>query len=188
MRTLACFRQIKSTIGLVQELFETFDDEGGPTGLVPRNVVHELGLWHRASNVFVFRTDGQLIVQRRHMTKDVWPGAWDLSVAEHLKPGENYLAGAIRGLREELGVEGVRIEPVSDVIRSRLQVTELGIKDYELQMCFRGVSDADLVPNPDEVVEIRIFTLGDLKTAMHESPMEFTPWFRGRAQDIGLFD
>ena len=172
----------------MQELFETFSDEGEPAGLVARNVVHELGLWHRASNVFLFRTDGQLITQRRHMSKDVWPGAWDLSVAEHLKPGEDFLAGAIRGLSEELGIEGVRLEPVSEVIRARLEVAELGIKDYELQVCYRGVSDAKLMPQPDEVADIRLFALGDLKTAMHESPKEFTPWFRGRAQDIGLFN
>ena len=153
----------------MQELFETFSDEGEPAGLVARNVVHELGLWHRASNVFLFRTDGQLITQRRHMSKDVWPGAWDLSVAEHLKPGEDFLAGAIRGLSEELGIEGVRLEPVSDVIRARLEVAELGIKDYELQVCYRGVSDTNLMPQPDEVADIRLFALGDLKTAMHKS-------------------
>ena len=103
------------------------------------------------------------------MSKDVWPGAWDLSVAEHLKPGEDFLAGAIRGLSEELGIEGVRLEPVSDVIRARLEVAELGIKDYELQVCYRGVSDTNLMPQPDEVADIRLFALGDLKTAMHKS-------------------
>ena len=171
----------------MKELFETFNDEGESTGLVARNVVHELGLWHRASNVFLFRSDGQLVTQRRHRSKDVFPGVWDLSVAEHLKPGEDFLAGAIRGLGEELGIESVKLEPVSDVIHAKLEVAELGIKDYELQMCFRGISDARVMCQPDEVAEIRLFTLGDLETAMRESPREFTPWFRGRAQDIGLF-
>lgn len=97
------------------------------------------------------------------------------------------MAGAIRGLGEELGIEGVKLEPVSDVIRAKLEVAELGIKDYELQMCFRGVSDARVMPQPDEVADIRLFTLGDLETAMRESPREFTPWFCARAQDIGLF-
>ena len=172
----------------MQESFETFSDNGEPAGLVPRNVVHELGLWHRASNVFLFRTDGQLITQRRHDSKDVWPGAWDLSVAEHLKPGEDFLAGAMRGLSEELGIDDVRLVPVSDVIRSKLEVPELGIKDYELQLCYRGVSDAEIMLQSDEVAEIRLFTLVDLKTAMRKTPDEFTPWFRGRAQDIGLFE
>jgi isopentenyl-diphosphate delta-isomerase len=171
----------------VPELFETFDDADQPAGLVPRTVVHELGLWHRTSNVFLFRTDGQLIVQCRQKSKDVWPGAWDLSVAEHLKPGEDYLACAIRGLLEELGIEYVDLEPIGGVIRSRLEVAELGIKDYELQRCYKGVSDAALLPNPDEVAEIKLFTLAELEIAMDEAPTDFTPWFRDRAQDVHLF-
>ena len=172
----------------MQELFETFNDDDEPTGLVSRSQVHRLGLWHRASNVFLFRTDGQLVTQRRHESKDVWPGAWDLSVAEHLKPGEDFLAGAIRGLREELGVEGVTLEPASKVIRTKLKVAEMGIMDYELQVCFRGVTDADLTPQSSEVAEIRLYQLSELKADMQESLDQFTPWFRDRANDIGLFD
>ena len=171
----------------MEELFETFSEEGEPTGLVARDVVHKLGLWHRASNVFLFRTDGQLVVQRRHGTKDVWPGAWDLSVAEHLEPGESFVAGAIRGLSEELGITGVTLKPVSNVIRTKLEVAEQGIKDFEFQVCFRGVSDADVRPQTSEVAEIRLFRLDDLRAEMLRRPENFTPWFRSRASDIGLF-
>ena len=171
----------------MEELFETFSEEGEPTGLVARDVVHKLGLWHRASNVFLFRTDGQLVVQRRHGTKDVWPGAWDLSVAEHLEPGESFVAGAIRGLSEELGITGVTLKPVSNVIRTKLEVAEQGIKDFEFQVCFRGVSDADVRPQTSEVAEIRLFQLDDLRVEMLSRPENFTPWFRSRASDIGLF-
>jgi isopentenyl-diphosphate delta-isomerase type 1 len=171
----------------LEELFETYSEEGEPTGLVARDVVHRLGLWHRASNVFLFRTDGQLVVQRRHETKDVWAGAWDLSVAEHLEPGESFVAGAIRGLREELGITGVNLEPVSDIIRTKLEVAEQGVKDYEFQVSFRGVSDAALRPNISEVAEIRLYQLDELRAEMLNSPAKFTPWFRSRASDIGLF-
>jgi len=98
------------------------------------------------------------------------------------------LAGAIRGLSEELGVEGVTLEPASEVIRARLEVAEMGIKDFELQMCFRGVTDADLTPQSSEVAEVRLYQLSELKADMSESPDQFTPWFRDRANDIGLLD
>lgn len=158
-----------------------------PSGLVARDVVHKLGLWHRAANVFLFRTDGRLIVQRRHETKDIWPGAWDLSVAEHLKPGESFMAGALRGLGEELGLTGVSLEPVSNVIQSTLEAKNQGIKDNEFQVSFRGTSDAELRPQRSEVTEIRLYQLDDLRLEMLDSPERFTPWFRGRADDIGLF-
>ena len=80
----------------MEELFEIFTVEGELNGLAARDIVHEHGLWHSASNVFLFRQDGQLIIQRRHESKDVCPGLWDLSVAEHLQPRESFLAGGQR--------------------------------------------------------------------------------------------
>ena len=48
-----------------EEVFETFDAAGAPTGTAPRSRVHREGLWHRAANVLLFRSDGRLIVQQR---------------------------------------------------------------------------------------------------------------------------
>ncbi len=170
------------------ELLETFAESGEPLGVAARDFVHRHGLWHRVSNIFVFRTNGHLVVQRRQSTKDLCPGAWDLSVAEHLQPGEDHLAGAQRGLREELGLEGVSLEAITGVIPAKLKIPELGIKDYEFQQCFRAVTDAALVIDLNEVVECRLFTLDKLYEMMRESPTDFTPWFRARAHDVGLFD
>ena len=55
------------------------------------------GLLHRAVYVWVFRPDGALLVQRRSPAKRIGPSQLDLSVAEHLQPGEGYLqVGAAR--------------------------------------------------------------------------------------------
>ena len=168
------------------EPLQTFDTSGNPTGLAPRSRVHREGLWHRAANVFVFRSDGRLIVQRRQSNKDVCAGAWDLSVAEHLKPGETYEEGARRGLREELGVTDVVVETLGGIWRAQLDMPQLGLRDYELQQCFRGVFDGELRPNVDEVSEASTFDLDDLGIAFSERPDEFTPWFRESALRLGL--
>ena len=170
----------------MEELFETCTLDGKATGLVPRSRVHSEGLWHRATNVFLFRPDGRLLLQRRQLSKAVCPGAWDLSVAEHLKPGESYLDGAIRGLREELDVEGVVLEPLGGIAYLRLEIAETGLRDYELQQTFQGVSDCPVRPDPDEVLEVRTVTLAELRTAFKERPTDFTPWFRQRAADLLL--
>ena len=137
--------------------------------------MHEHDRWHRASNVFLFRPDGQLIIQRRHEPKDVCPGLWDLSVAEHLEPRESFRAGAIRGINEELGITGVRLERISNVIRATLDIPELRNKDYEFQVFFRGGFDGELDPKLSEVAEIRFLTLGELQVEMMKAPERFTP-------------
>ena len=94
--------------------------------------------------------------------------------------------GAVRGVREELGVTNVSLKQVSDVVPTMLDITELGVKDYEFQVTFRGVSDAKLKLSAAEVAEIRFYQVDDLKMAMSECPEYFTPWFRSCASKIGL--
>src|SRR5690348_11391125 len=116
-----------------EETFEILDEAGRPIGIAPRSEVHARGLWHRAAHVFLFRSDGRLVLQRRQSTKDVCPDALDLSVAEHLKAGESYAEGAARGLREELGIRNVDLEELGEPLRFKLD--QPPIKDYEFQQC-----------------------------------------------------
>jgi len=171
-----------------EEWFEILDEDGLEVGVAPRSRVHREGLWHRAANVLLFRSDGRLIVQRRQLSKDVCPGLWDLSVAEHLQPGETYEKAALRGLREELGVARVALEPLGGVHRACLELPLSGLKDYELQQSFRGVFDGALEPNRDEVGELGLLTLDELGAAFAARPGDFTPWFRDTAVRLGCVE
>ena len=66
-------------------------------------------LRHRSVYVLVFNSSGQLFVHRRTMTKDIFPGFWDVAVGGVLNAGEEYDDGARRELREELGVDGLAL-------------------------------------------------------------------------------
>jgi isopentenyl-diphosphate delta-isomerase len=167
------------------ELFETFDSDNRPLGLIPRHEVHRRGLWHRASNVLLFDSRGALYLQRRAATKDVWPNAWDLSVGEHLQPGESFEQAAHRGLAEELSVYGVALTPLGDVVRGCVEIPELHIRDCELQQSFRGVYDGDVVADPVEVAQVKRITLAALAAAVAANPEDFTPWLRSRLRAFG---
>lgn len=126
-------------------------------------------------------------MQRRSESKDVCPGVWDLSVSEHLRPGDTFNAGAIRGAHEELGITGLSLRPIGSLIKTKLEISAQGIKDYEFQMSFLAVSDADVKLQNIEVAEIDLYELDKLKQEMLEFPEKFTPWFKDRAFDMGLF-
>ena len=168
------------------EQFETFDDAGNLLGLVDRPEVHARGLWHRSSHVFLFQSDGRLIVQRRAADKDLYPGRLDYSVGEHLVPGETYLDAARRGLQEELGVRGVPLEPVGDVRRWRSHQAALNLKDNELQQAFKGVHDGPFEPDTAEVAAVRAVGLKELALEIERRPARFTPWFVRDLRELGF--
>jgi isopentenyldiphosphate isomerase len=168
-----------------EEQFETYDDDGQPLGLAPRSRVHALGLWHRSTHVLLFADAGVLIVQRRAADKDLCPGRWDLSVGEHLKPGEDHLTAAHRGLAEELGVSGVGLEPLGAPHRTEHRTRSSDgrlLVDREQQQAFAGLYDGPLTPCAEEVAEVRAVALPDLAAWVRRAPDDFTPWFLDELQ------
>ncbi len=161
----------------MEEHFETFDDEGTSVGLVPRSEVHRLGLWHRSAHVFLFNSRGELLVQKRAPDKDLYADLWDYSVGEHLKPGESFTEGAIRGLNEELGVVGIEVVPIGGVRKSRLIEARLDVADCEMQQAYRAAYDGEVVPDAVEVAAVRFVSLDQLAAKIEAVPQCFTPWF-----------
>ncbi len=157
------------------EWFEIFDSRGRLLGREQRARVHRQGLWHKSAHVFLFDAANRLYLQQRTPEKDLYPGLWDYSVGEHLSPGETYLAGAQRGLLEELGISGVELNALGGVQSSRH--TAAGIQDCELQQAFRGEYDGPLRADPVEVSEVRKLHLDELERWLSREPDAFTPWF-----------
>src|SRR5271170_3191443 len=87
-----------------EEIFDVVDERDEVVGQAPRREVHARGLLHRAVHVLVFASDGRVFLQKRSLTKDTFPGAWDSSASGHVDSGEDYDACAVRELREELGL------------------------------------------------------------------------------------
>lgn len=169
----------------VEEEFDVFDAEGMLVGRAPRSEVHRRGLWHKAVNVLLFASDGRLYLQRRAATKDVWPNAWDVSVGEHLQPGELPIDGAHRGLQEELGVTGVALSPLGAMTRARVEIAEHGIIDQELQQSFTGTYDGPIDADVTEVAEVKLVDRETLVRDVVRVPERYTPWLRERLARMG---
>ena len=90
------------------ELLDICNEEGFPTGeTVERSRAHSEGILHRTAHVWVVReVDGrtQVLLQKRSMDKDSYPGMYDTSSAGHIPAGAEPLESALRELGEELGI------------------------------------------------------------------------------------
>lgn len=80
------------------------DAANNEIGSAPRHEMRSKGLAHRAAYILVFNSRGELFVQKRTMTKDIYPGYFDIAAGGVVLAGESYDESAERELAEELGI------------------------------------------------------------------------------------
>jgi isopentenyldiphosphate isomerase len=96
-------KRIMSDPGL--ERVQIVDQDNNEIAAVARHLMREQRLIHRAAYILVFNRAGELFVQKRTMSKDIYPGYWDVAAGGVVLAGESYELSAGRELEEELGVK-----------------------------------------------------------------------------------
>ena len=147
-----------------EELVVIVDRDNLVTGSVTRREMRAKGLVHRASYIAIFNSKGELLVQRRTMTKDVYPGLFDPVAGGVVQYGESYEESAVRELAEEMGIEGVALQAQFDFYFQDGACSVWG-------RLFRCLWDGPVVPQPEEVAEVVMFT----PAAILAEPAKYTP-------------
>jgi len=138
----------------------------------PRTVVHQLGLWHRGAHVFLFTADKKLLVQKRSADRVHSPSLLDCSVSEHVQADESYLQAAHRGLKEEMGVEGIELK---ELAKFRMNY---GVNDNEISVLYEGlVEPAQVKFDPVEIASIQYLSMDELKEILGQESEKFCGWF-----------
>jgi 16S rRNA (adenine1518-N6/adenine1519-N6)-dimethyltransferase len=97
------------------------DENDQPVGSASKQEMRGKGLWHRVVRVMIENDQGQVLLQHRSPTKDIFPNTWDNSSAGHVDAGEDYETAVKRELMEELGLELPLTEIGRYVSRSKWQ-------------------------------------------------------------------
>lgn len=152
---------------MTQELIDVLDADGNPTGIARgKREVHRDGDWHRCAHVWVATSDGRLLLQRRALAKESWPGLWDISVAGHISAGETAIDAAVREAREELGLH---IDPADlthlGTLRYSVPLREHYVENefHEVYLLRRDVDPDALTLDPLEVAEVALVAPADLE-------------------------
>ena len=87
------------------EFFDILDEQGNKTGKIKaRSEVHKDGDWHKGVYIWIVNAKNEILLQKRSPNKDSHPNMWDISCGGHLTVGDDSLSGAVRELKEELGI------------------------------------------------------------------------------------
>ena len=100
-------RAKRPIVNPADEIVAIVDDQNRVVGSAPRWDMRQNRLPHRSTCILVFNSRGDLCVQKRTATKDVFPGYYDIAAGGVVLAGETYEVGARRELAEEVGIRGV---------------------------------------------------------------------------------
>ena len=92
---------------------EEVDRAGNVIRVISRREMRAATARHRAVFIAVMSSRDELLVHRRALTKDIWPGWWDVAVGGVMAPGESAESAAAREIFEELGLRDVVLEPLA---------------------------------------------------------------------------
>ncbi len=133
------------------------------------------GILHRAFSIFIFNSDGEMLLQQRGQDKLLWPGFWSNSCCSHPRQGEDYDTAVLRRLREELGL----VAELRFLYQFQYQARyENRGAEHELCSVYVGFSDAPVLANPTEIAAWKFMSQAALDVDMAARAELYTPWFK----------
>ena len=152
------------------ELFDVVDENDRVIGQRMRAEVHSLKLRHRAVHVFLFRSDGCLLIHLRTASKEEFPSVWTSSASGHVSAGESYDSAVVRELREELGIESSlhRLQKFDACPETSLEFTTL----------YQAKSAASLTVESSEIAAVQWLQPEEIARRVRDDPNAFSPAFR----------
>ena len=135
---------------------------------------HQEGALHRAFSIFIFNSQGDLLLQQRSANKYHSGGLWSNACCSHPRPGEEVLAAAHRRLQEELGFDTTLSHAFTFTYQCHF---ENGLSEHEIDHVFIGTYDGALKPAPQEVMALQYQSLESVKRSLQLQPQMYTAWF-----------
>tara|TARA_R110001592_G_scaffold28426_2_gene104406 strand:+ start:1139 stop:1684 length:546 start_codon:yes stop_codon:yes gene_type:complete len=158
----------------MDELIDILTPEGKSTGKTAlKSEAHKNGWFHATVHIWLFTSDEKILLQKRALTKKVFPGIWDISVAGHVGAGEKVLTSAKRELFEEIGLQLEEKDLIKTGTRIHQVTHKNGIQDNEHHHVFIAelkIPITELKIQIEEVDDVQLFDLEILKnTEKHEN-------------------
>jgi len=154
-------------------MIDILDEAGQVVGTIPREEAERDN--HITENVlvFVFNSLGKVWAQLRPMTKNHYPGRWDISACGGVLSGEKPEEAAVRETSQEtsLEVELTYVESFINVFPG-----DNGEERRRLSHLFVGVSDEQPQTN-EEVDKFKVWPPDKLRKDIQDKPEKYVPSF-----------
>jgi isopentenyl-diphosphate delta-isomerase, type 1 len=157
------------------EYIISVDKDDKEIGPVEKMEAHNKGVLHRAFSIFIFNSDNQLLLQKRHITKYHSAGLWTNTCCSHPRYGEKLKDSTYRRLKEEMGFTC----ELSEIFSFSYKVNfENNLIENEYDHVFIGTFDGEIIPNENEVETYKWVDIAEVKSDIINNPHSYTFWFK----------
>lgn len=151
------------------------DLEDREMGVMEKMEAHKQAVLHRAFSVFLFNSQGKMLLQQRALTKYHSAGLWTNTCCSHPRPHESLEKAVTRRLFEEMGIETTVSKAFDFIYKAELPDH---LTEYEFDHVFVGIYDADVHPNHLEVANFVYQSIEEVSTNLKSYPEKYTVWFK----------
>lgn len=165
----------------MQEYVILVDEKDNEKGKEEKMKAHEKGLLHRAFSIFIFNSEGLMLLQKRALHKYHSAGLWSNACCSHPMPKEETINAAHRRLKQELGFDTQLEKKFSFIYKA-----DVGndLIEHEFDHVFFGVYNGKIKINTEEVAETRWINKKKLLEEIRKKPEQFTAWFKIAIKEI----
>ena len=157
----------------MDELIDIVTKEGKPTGQSAlKSEVHNKGHYHNTAHIWFYTTEGEVLLAQRAASKVIFPLLWDVSVAGHIDAGETIEVGALREIKEEIGLKLKASDLEKIGVFECFQTYPNGIKDNEFHHTYIAeliLPVSSLTPQKEEVEALKLVRMFDFLELLENS-------------------
>ena len=141
-----------------------------------RECHHNRNLIHRVVNIAIFNDEEEVLLQKRSLDKDLYPGLYTLSASGHVKRGETYYQTAVRELKEELGIN----IPLQRVGKYLIRANQ----ESEMVTIFKGYYQGKFKVSKKEVAQVDFYS----REEINKIQLSLTPCAITSLKKIGFYE
>ncbi|MCD6537910.1 NUDIX domain-containing protein [Candidatus Bathyarchaeota archaeon] len=154
-----------------KEYFYVVDEDDNVIGAASREECHSNAkLIHRSVYIFLVNSRGEILIQRRSVNKDLYPGFYTASATGHVNYGEGYDIATKRELKEELGVDAP--------LRRLCKVKSFSDVEREISMIYVCRYDGPIRFDRNEIDEVVFMSIDDIERSLKTGDKKFAYGFK----------
>ncbi len=174
-----------------KDLIDVLDENGMRTGeILSRKEIHALGKIHRAVHLYLFDSKNNLLLQRRSLNVDHYPGTFSISLTGHIDAGESSSMALYREVKEELNLDPseMRFHFLFSYRQDKiLNASYIDRQFNDVYVCWYPFDVREIQFNSNEISELKMVPFVQFKEMVFDAKSELAPVYLNECREINYF-